>query len=177
MKTKTINLYSFEELSEDAKQKAIELLYNINVDHQWWEYTYDDAKMIGLEINEFDLDRNRYAKGKFLYSAMETTDLIKSNHGHECETYKTAIEFLKNWDNEVAKHSDGIDTDKVCEDKEYDFDQVADELESDFLRSLLEDYSIILQKEYEILTSSEAIIETIKANEYTFTEDGKLENA
>jgi hypothetical protein len=33
-----------------------------------------------------------------------------------------------------------------------------------------------LEKEYEYLSSDEAIIETIEANEYTFTESGKLEN-
>ena len=47
-------------------------------------------------------------------------------------------------------------------------------IEDEFLKSLLEDYSIILQKEYEYQTSEEAIIESIKANDYEFTEDGKL---
>jgi len=32
----------------------------------------------------------------------------------------------------------------------------------------------MLQKEYEYETSEEAIVETIKANEYEFTEDGNL---
>jgi predicted transcriptional regulator len=32
----------------------------------------------------------------------------------------------------------------------------------------------MLQKEYEYLTSEEAIIETIEANEYEFTEKGEM---
>jgi hypothetical protein len=32
-----------------------------------------------------------------------------------------------------------------------------------------------LEKEYEYLTSDESIIETIHANEYEFTEDGKID--
>ncbi len=41
-----------------------------------------------------------------------------------------------------------------------------------FLNSLIEDYSIILQKESEYLMSNEAIIETIEANEYEFKANG-----
>ena len=48
------------------------------------------------------------------------------------------------------------------------------DMENEFLKSLLEDYSIMLQNEYEYLTSEEAIIETIEANEYEFTQAGKL---
>ena len=48
------------------------------------------------------------------------------------------------------------------------------DLENEFLQSLLEDYSIMLQNESEYLQSAEAIRETIEANEYEFTEDGKL---
>jgi hypothetical protein len=177
MKTKTINLYSFNELSEQAQQKAIENLYDINVTHEWWDFTYEDAENIGLKITEFDLDRNRHANGEFIFDVpVDVANAIKNNHGEQCETYKTAIKFIAEWDNLVATHSDGIETDRVCEDKEYDFDNAATGLEQDFLKALLEDYSLLLQKEYEYLTSKEAIIETINANEYTFTESGKLEN-
>ena len=48
------------------------------------------------------------------------------------------------------------------------------EIEEDFLDSLLEDYSMILEREIEYLYSDEAVAETIIANGYTFTEDGKI---
>jgi hypothetical protein len=175
MKTKTITLYSFDELSEEGKKKAINNLSTINVDYQWWDSTYEDAKRIGLTINAFDTDH--YCKGDLTNSLSECCELIKQEHGEKCETYKTAIEYLAKWSALVKKYSDGVNTDRVAEDNEYAFDQDADDLEADFTKSLLEDYRIILRKEYEYLTSEEAIIETIKCNEYTFTEDGKLENA
>jgi hypothetical protein len=49
-----------------------------------------------------------------------------------------------------------------------------EDIDANFLRSLLEDYRIMLQKEYEYLTSEETIIETIEANEYEFTEKGEM---
>lgn len=38
--------YKFAELSEMAKQKALESLYDLNVDYDWWDYIYDDAKNV-----------------------------------------------------------------------------------------------------------------------------------
>jgi hypothetical protein len=53
-------------------------------------------------------------------------------------------------------------------------DQQVEDMELEFLRSILEDYRILLQKDYDYQTSDEAIIETIQANEYEFTENGEL---
>lgn len=176
MKTKTITLYEFKELSEESQQKAIEKLWDLNVDHDWWEYTLDDAKRIGLRIDEFDIDRRHSAKGSLIESLPEVCRLIMIDHGDQCETYKTAQSFLVEWGNLVAKYSDGENLEKVTEENEYDFDQESEQIEEEFKKSLLEDYSIMLQKEYEYLTSKEAIIESIEANKYTFTENGDLEN-
>ena len=48
-----------------------------------------------------------------------------------------------------------------------------DALDSNFLYALREDYRITLQKELEYMQSTEQIEETIRANEYEFTEEGK----
>jgi hypothetical protein len=170
MKTIQINLYKFNELSEDAQQKAIKELYYINVDSNWWESTYEDAKNIGLKINTFDTERNRHAKGEFLLDACEVAANILKEHGEHCETYKTATAFLKEWQpifydylNEESENYESSES----EDKLMD-------IENDFLNSLLEDYAMILERECEYLQSEDAIIETIEANDYDFNEDGTI---
>jgi hypothetical protein len=160
MKTIEIKLYKFAELSEEAKQKAIEKHYDINVSYDWWDFTYEDAANIGLKITGFDLDRNRHATGKFTLSAAEVAANIIRDHGAECETYKTAEKFLSIQE-------------PLMEDVEENEDALID-CEDDFLKELLEDYSMILQKESEYLQSKEAIIETFNANDYYFTIDGKM---
>ena len=35
MRIRETKVYPFDELSEDVKEKAIEKLYDINVDHEW----------------------------------------------------------------------------------------------------------------------------------------------
>lgn len=173
MKTITINLYEFSELTPQAQQKAIENLSDINVMNDWWASTYEDAKNIGLKITSFDLDRNRHATGEFLLSAAEVAANILKEHGEHCETYKTAEAFLSDYNPVFTDY-----TDEASENYESrEVEGKLQDIESDFLKSLLEDYSIMLQKECDYLQSEEAIKEAIEANEYTFTEDGKLKNS
>jgi len=171
--TKT-DVYQFQELSEEAKQKALEQMYDINVHYNWWHFVYEDAEEIGLILSTFDLGRSRDIDGSFKWSAEECAELITKNHGKDCETYKTAASYLIERGELVTKYSNGVDTDKVSEGNEYDFDCECDDLDNDFLYSLLQDYFSLLNNEYDYLTSEEAIIESIEANEYEFTKDGKL---
>jgi hypothetical protein len=171
MKTKIIpeqkiNLYEFAELTPEIQQKVIENKYDINVDFEWWESIYEDAANIGLKITGFDIDRASYYKGQFINNATETAENIINEHGENCETYKTAKLFLEELNFLTLKYVNIED----CPENEIE------EIEDYFCNSILEDYRIILQNEYEYLTSEKAIIETIKANEYLFTIDGEIES-
>lgn len=46
MKTIQLNLYSFEELDDIARQKALILYQNININPNWRDYGYDDFATI-----------------------------------------------------------------------------------------------------------------------------------
>ena len=173
MKTKTITLYEFNELSDTAKEKAREWYRGGALDYDWWDSIYDDAKRIGIKITAFDLDRNRHATGELLASAEETAHKIEKEHGDSCETYKTAKQYLADRDKLVESAERDENGEFV---DEYSLDCALDDLDAEFLNSLLEDYSVILQKEYEYLLSDESVDENILANGYTFTEDGKREN-
>jgi len=166
--------YKFEELSETAKQAALENMVYINVEgFNWWDATYEDAKNIGLIITGFELEQYKHATGKLNYSLKETVQAIQQDHGDTCETFKLAEKFDKEYDQLVGKYSSEKDPERVAEDKEDEFDEEADILEELFLKELLEAYADILEKDYEYNTSTEAIKETIEANEYEFTKEGK----
>jgi len=170
MKTIKINLYKFSELSEETQESVINRYADINVSHNWWEWIYEDAANLGIKITSFDLDRNRHAKGKLLLSACEVAQNIFNNHGETCETYKTAAAFMSEWQPVFSDYMD--ESSEKYESRESE--EILMELENDFLSEILEDYSILLQNECEYLQSDEAIIETIEANDYDFTENGKL---
>lgn len=174
MKTISINIFKFNELSEQAKDNAVEKLRDINLHDDWYECTIDDAATIGLKIESFDVDRGSHVQGVFTEDATKVADLIIANHGEHCETHKTAARFWEDWNFLVEKHSDGVDTSCVAYENEQEFDNEANELEQEFLNDLCECYLTILRNEYEYLYSEEAVIETIEANDYDFTEDGNL---
>lgn len=158
-------IFLFDELSDDAKEHALEKLWDINVDYNWWNQTLDDAKEIGLKIEDFDLRYRGSIEGKLLsYNIEHTAKEILKNHGADCETSKLVRQCLgkllkikMQWDEESVEYEDGIE-------------ELREWLEKELLTAYLE----ILKKEYEYLTSKEAIRETIEVNEYEFDEDGNL---
>lgn len=168
MRTIRTKVYQFSELSKAAQQKAIEVCSDYNVDYDWWQSTYEDAANIGLKITSFDLDRNRHAKGEFTLSANEVAQNILNNHGEGCDTYKTASTFMETWQ-PVFNEYMNEDSDNY---ESPESEQLLQNFEEDFLNDLLEDYSIMLQKECEYQQSEPAIKETIEANEYEFKADG-----
>lgn len=172
MKTKTYTVYKFDELPEEGKRKAVEKYYDINGSYDWWNFIYEDAEQIGLKISEFDIDRASYCNATFTAGAVETAHKIEKEHGETCETYKTAKAFLAERDAIVENAP--RDENGDFED-ESALDELLDECEAEFLKSLCEDYRIILTKEYEYLTSEEAIIEALRCNDYDFTENGEID--
>ena len=175
MKTKTIEIYEFDELSESAQDKAIDNIRAINNDcYEWWDFTYEDAETIGLCLTGFGLDRHRHATGYFKNGAEGCAHLILDNHGEICETYKTATAYLKDRDNLInfaEKDEDGNFKNENA------LDNSLDDLDEEFLKSILEDYSMSLQREYEYIDSKENLLEVIACNEYTFNVNGQLEAA
>ncbi len=155
MRIKETKVYPFAELSDTAKEVAVEKLADINIEYEWWDSTFEDAKNVGIKITEFELDRGSYCRGT-IDDAIDTARAILKEHGDTCETWQTAKDFH---DTVVKDGEDTEDYESICSEFEY---------------SLLEDYRIILQKEYKHLASEAAIIETIEVNEYEFTEDGAL---
>lgn len=168
--TTTRTLYTWDELNEEAKEKALEKLYDINVRFDWWENTYTDAQEIGLKLTGFDICRGNYCNGEFILSACEVAQNIFNHHGDKCETYKTATDFMQEWQPVFDAYMDETSPDY----ESYESEGRLQELEAGFLKSLLEDYLVILRKEFEYLTSEEAIIEAIQANEYEFDDAGHL---
>ncbi len=163
--TKTRELFTFDELSEQAKEKALDAMRYVNTDagSDWWDDIYHDAANVGIMITGFDLGRAQECDGR-IEDTEETAHQIMKEHGENCETYKTAAAYLKERDELIDTWPKDADEDLL--------DEKLQELGEDFTKSIHEDYRIILQKEEEYQTSDEAIQETIEANEYEFTKDG-----
>ncbi|MFA5153237.1 MAG: hypothetical protein WC554_11800 [Clostridia bacterium] len=158
--TTTRTLYKFNELSEDAQDEAIEELSDINLDYEWWTGVYEDADQVGIKITGFDTGRGNMIHGDLTQSAEDVATSIIKTHGESCDTYKTATNYLTELENIVANTPDD--------------DPDTEDIDTEFTRAILEDYLSMLRQNYEYRGSRKSIIETIEANDYEFTADGKL---
>lgn len=168
----TQKTYKFNELSEEVQQRLLEKAASNNINHEWWEFILEDAKTVGLEIEEFEIDRPSKIKIMVINDHYETATLILANYGEETSIHTLAHVFIQDWNALVEKHSDGIDKNRVAEDNEYQFDKEADELESEFVKTIGEEYLSILRKCYNELTSEKFIRECFEDEDLNYYEDG-----
>lgn len=181
--TKEYTVYKFNELSDSAKEKALESFYDLNVDHDWYEFSYEDfisqLNEVGLTCDKFyfELDRGSYIEPvnlrftdveKFVKSKIDEN--IKKRIIEVADLYITTACF--------SRHNKPIiETYSYTSEKHKRLNKAIDSLvehANDALHRMLNDFLSQLQKEYDYLTSKEAIIETIEANDYDFLETGKL---
>jgi hypothetical protein len=176
VKTYTKNIYTLDEV----KDAAVEKNWDINVDHEWWDYVYEDAAEVGLKITSFDLGRSWDITGKLTSGAAYTMEQILLNHGQDCKTYKTAEQYQKRlrpvqaWLDKVYTSKHDLLSKSAVYDKYRACEDLKEEIEAEFLKDVLGDYLHNLRDEYEYLTSAEAIEETLRVNEYEFNEDGTI---
>ena len=168
-------VYRFEELDEQAKEKAIENNRTIFGEDSWWEFVEYDLEMFGLKLEEFDLGRRDYVKLEMYYALDKICDKIMEICGDKTEIYKIAEEYSKEYKliQDDMESLNDMDTDK----DEHDLMRLelkSQDLEDDFLKEISEEALSMLKNEYEYLTSEECIIDMFEANEYEFTELGEL---
>ena len=191
MRIESVELFTFEELSEEVQEKAIRNLWDINLHPGWWECIYEDAETVGVEIKGFDIDRGSYCEIE-VYDFYETAELILRHHGKSCETYQAADDFIKKINVLYARnempvavlHNLSYKGEELSEKEDQLWDyceallsDIEDEilqLESRFLAELEYAYLEALRADYEDRTSETMIKQSIIANEYEFTSEGDL---
>lgn len=203
MKTKTINIYSFDELSEAAKEKAREWYRNGALDYGWWDAVYEDAdtiaKLLGIEINRKGSKgqtpeiwfRGFYSQGDgssfaghYSY-AKQAPKKIRDYAGQDTELHRIADQLQalqrKHFYRLCAEITSHRDTSiRVEVHKDFgsyvdtggiDAEQELIDLLNNFNRWIFRQ----LEKEYEYLTSDEAVDGSLRANEYEFDEEGEIQ--
>jgi len=195
MRTEQISVYKFNELSDEAKETAIERFKEL--DYEWWDAAYEDFKTIGTLMG-IDIDNiyfsHMYCQGsgacfEGTYSYKKGSVKALKEYAPQDETLHGIVEGLYSVQRKAfysleAKvkqrghynHANCTDIDVT--DNRLDYYEAAsqdnEEAISEFLRDFMNWMMKRLYAEYEYLTSEEAIIETINCNDYEFDEDGNL---
>lgn len=173
MKTKTIELFTFDELSETAKQNAIKQLWDINIDYEWYECTIEEFKdqlyFAGFSNIKIDFS-GFYSQGDGLSF---TGDFNNKNINKKADIYYQSIkDFLQYIEH---KHC-YFNIERISSRYSHENTVYSDnEYMLGYCRSIMQEFYRALENEYEYLTSEAQIIESIDYNNYYFTEDGELE--
>ena len=181
MREMNVTVYSFAELSDDAKERALNAFRCSNVEFNWYEDTFDTirtaGKLLGLEIDDIHFDTDLYCIFDAHYR------YVRGASAAVCKGFSWADDLHK-----VAKDLQALQrryfyslscaVTKGRSMNYYRCFRFGEDYECEDLGDILDDFAhwarILLRDEYEWLTSDEAVKEIIIINEHEFTEDGKL---
>jgi len=193
MKTKTINIYSFDELSEEAKEKALQDYKERNTEIFWMDETIESLE--GLFKNCDGISLKDYSLGE--YNSWIRVDF--TNEEVENFTGKRAMAWLEN--NLLSNIRVSYYGDKRKELRQYGKYYYAgqikpcpftgycvdDDLLDDLIKEVKEGSDLktafeglastvqrIIQNEVEYQNSNEYITEHFEANNYEFDEEGNI---
>lgn len=175
MKTKTINLYEFDELSDEVKNKVVERFREKN-DYHFLEENLNECLSELLEKNNIKVINNdlnlRYSlgysqgDGVSFIGTFKFKDLnfkINSSSSHYCHSKTTDI-YLIDFDDDNDDDLSELVKENIKNEFEQIYYNICDEIEKN-------GYAYIEAEDDE-----KNIIENIKLNEYTFRKDGSLED-
>lgn len=194
MEVRKIEVYNYDELSEDAQEKARNW-YREGDNDFWSEYTIKDAKTIGALMG-IDIDKIYYSgfwsqgdgacfEGRYSYKA-GSVKAVKEYAPLDEELHRIAeglreVQRRHFYHLEArVKHSGHYYHEMCTEIEVYDerdqySERATNEAEegiTEFLRDFMRWIYKSLEADYEAENSDETVAENIRANKYTFTEDG-----
>ena len=188
MKTKTIKLYQFDEITDaKLKQKILNNYRDINVDSDAWHdfdgltgFSVQECNLYGIDIEhstdllEYDHDKMTFDIGQGGY--IQFRGCIFTHRETARKFLKIPVELWERLDIgfiHAGKMNTEImfDADNLTQEDNDILDKAYDRFDY-FMRRCLKD----LRQAYEDAQTDEAVIDTLVANEYYFNEQGKIEN-
>jgi hypothetical protein len=188
VRTVETKVYKFDELNDNAKERAREWYRHGGFDYEWWDATYDDAKTC-LALAGFDVEKiyfsGFWSQGdgacfEGSWSAADTKP-VKAMRAHapkdkELHRIAAAMRAIARKDKAASMsvrhrghYSHEGCTEFNVEARTAFLEEAIIETSRDAMRWIYKS----LEREYEYLISDEQVDESIRANEYEFTEDGQ----
>jgi hypothetical protein len=189
MRTETIKIYGFEELSPEAQERAISDVADDSyyLGYDWWDFLHEgfheELEKIGIKCKDFhwDFDRNNYFEmekpyaedlNKFLESAgFKKQNLMLALDGRDATT-DIGLSFHER-KLYIDYYDSGSEDDVKYLRELYGNEEDLAEKLNDYLQNILYGFLKQLRDEYDYLCSEEYIRCYLTDGDYEFTEDGK----
>ena len=209
MRTQTTTIYKFDELSDEAKQTAIESARYMDVDFfEWWGSSFEmfaeAAELFGLDVRQTRKylvgGGHRYDPTIFFsgFSSQGDGACFEGSYSYKKGALKATKQAFPA-DSELLRIVRDLQaiqqrnfyqlTATIKHRGQYNHSGCMDitvdradgkafsEDDEESLKQLMRDFAdwvySSLEKEYDYLTSDEAVAESLRANEVEFTEDGE----
>ena len=181
MREMTVTVYSFAELSDDAKERAINAFRDVNVEYNWWTDTYDmirtAGKLLGLDIGQIHFDTDSYCTFDASYEYVRgAVKAVRNEFPWVDDLCKVAKDLQDLQRRHFYSLSCTVTGGRSA--NRYECFRFCEDYECEDLGDIIDDFAhwawVLLRDEYEWLVSDDAVREMIEANEYEFTEEGKL---
>ncbi len=198
--TKHYTLYTFDELSDKAKEKAREWFRRDYPDYDWWESVYEAAKtgagLLGIEIDGINFSgfcsqgdgarfRGSYrfkkgwrkailaefGEGPYRDALLDIGQQLQEAQARQFYKLEATVAYHGYYEHSGCT-SIGV---SHAEDPYRDIGDCEDAV-IQALREFMDYIYEWLEDEYDWLTSDEQVDESIRANEYTFLENGERED-
>ena len=197
MRTERVEIFTYEELSDDAKGKARDWYRSIDDDSYWAEFVIDDAKEVAALMG-WEIDKVYYSGFSYQGDGACFEGTLRYNKGCAklVESYAPRDEKLqriaKAWQDlqrqnfyalrASVKHRGHYQhemcTEFDCEDTRHNYGWMQNPEAEDDIKEIARDFMRWIYKRleeaYEYSVSDEVVAENIIANGYEFTEDGKI---
>ena len=192
MRTIETVVYTFEELSDEAKQVALDRHREINAHDGWWDCIYEDlhdkAEKAGFEVQDIYFS-GFWSQGDgamFTYNGLNDNILKGFVAQSDLSEEDKQLILSQGVVNGKGLHRGNYYHERSCDHYVYleSNEQASDLIEG--LADVFEEYVIevyetlcgqlysSLNKYYDELTNDEAVAETLVDNGYEFTESGRM---
>lgn len=160
MKTIEVTLYKFDELSDKAKEFAVQDNIHILTDFgsYWYETLIWQLKDVGISAGGFDLERREINVDFYEDLNDVCTNVVKDFKGSEIA--EMCANYLKSVEAQVALD----ETD----------DDMLEDMEMVFIYDLKCELLNMFQREYDYLTDADVIADYLLGNEFDFDINGKI---
>lgn len=176
MREESVKVYSFEELDENAQEKAIDNARYHSLDYDWWDFLFDEFSeeldRIGIDASTFSFDTGRNETFYANKPSISSTGKLLRAAGIDLRT-KEARRYIVDGAHLAiqtqyfggSRASNYVETYSESPEIEQAIQDLIDSKFGDFLKRLRE--------EEDYLTSDEHVKENLIVNEHEFTEDGE----
>lgn len=177
-----VTVYEFDELSEEAQERALERNRYINVEHLGWaDFVTEDflieAENIGFDIDWDYVEWDFSSPGRGTFSVRTKGIRANDNLLDDCNV-------VIGFDRDKVSYSSPVESIIVEEaycDGDYvdsmdELDEIEERVRVEFgvFLVLCREICNELKDSYRQLTSDEAVADTLKVNEYRFLETGEI---